>query len=342
MTTLGQDLKYGLRMLRSNPGVTFVMVITLALAIGANTAIFSVVYGVLLRPLPYPKPHQIVSVSELAADGHPMNFADPNFDDVRASNHSLTGLAEYDWIGTATVSGGSGPARTGVAFVSRDFLQVMGVQPVLGRGFAPEDQHPGTALRALAGYGYWRQHLGGSTDLAAFKLKTQGYTFSIAGVLPPEFAFPNDTQLWFPREWLEHLPSRSAHNWHVVGRLRDGVSVAQARSDLGGIAHRLKQQYGSDIDMTDARVVPLRESLTRDVRPVLLVLLGAVGFLLLVACANLANLHLSQAVARERELAVRAGDKHQLLPGTLVHQVVLCAAAPGRRLTRRLANLDRS
>ncbi len=299
-----QDVRYGVRMLARNPAVTFVMVITLGLAIGANTAIFSVVYGVLLRSLPFPKPDHVVSVSELASDGHRMNFTDPNFDDIKASNHSLTGMAEYYW-GVSTVSSNSGPARVGIAFVSRDFLRVMGVGPMLGREFIVDDQHVGAAPVALVSYGFWRQHLGASLDLSTSKLKMEDRAYAVVGVMPPGFSFPDDTAVWFPRELLDHLPSRTAHNWHVVGRLRDGVGLAAARSDLTSIAHRLKQQFGSDTDMADAGVVPLRESLTGKVRPALLILLGAVGFLLLVGCANVANLLLARATARGRELAIR-------------------------------------
>ena len=305
MPALIQDLRYGARILAKDPGATLVMALTLALAIGANTAIFSVVYGVLLRPLPYPKPNQIVSVSEVAPDGHRMNFADPNFDDLRASNHSLTGMAEYEG-NTDTVVAGGEAARVGSAAVSRDFFRVMGVAPVLGREFAPEEQHPGAAPAALVGYGYWRQHRGNAADLSSFKLKIEDKIYSVVGVLPPGFSFPDDTEVWVPREVFEHLPSRTAHNWEVVARVRDNATLAEARSDLSSIAHRLKQQFGSDIDLRDVHVEPLRESLTASVRPALLILLGAVGFLLLVGCANVANLMLARAAARERELAIRA------------------------------------
>ncbi len=304
LETIAQDLRYGARQLRRNPGFTAVAVLTLGLAIGANTAIFSVVYGVLLRPLPFPQPDQLVSVSEIASDGHRMNFTDPNFDDIRASNHSLAGMAEYSWW-VSTVSSNAGPARVGVAFVSRDFLRVMGVAPMLGRDFIADGQHQGAAPVALVSYGYWRQHLGAARDLSTAKLKMEDHDCSVVGVMPPGFSFPGDTAVWFPRELLEHLPSRTAHNWHVIGRVHDDVALAAARSDLSSIARRLKQQFGSDIDMADAGVMPLRESLTGEVRPALLILLGAVGFLLLVGCANVANLLLARATARSRELAIR-------------------------------------
>jgi predicted permease len=300
-----QDVRYGLRILARNPGFTVVVVITLALGIGATTAIFSVVYGVLLRPLPYPRPDQIVELREVNDKGGRVTFTDPNFEDIRAQNNSLQGVAEYGaWF--ESVSGGSEPTRTMLATVSRDFFSVMGVQPVLGRGFALEDQRFGAARVALVSHAYWKQYLGGTTDLSKVKLTIENQSCSIIGVLPPGFRFPFDSEVWIPRELYKPLPSRTAHNWHVVARLRDRVPLVQARAELSGIARRLKHQYGQDTDMTDVDVSRLQDALTGQVRPALLILLGAVGFLLLVACANVANLLLAQASAREKELAIRA------------------------------------
>ena len=305
MGTLLQDLRYGLRMLARNPGFTAVAVLTLALGTGATSAIFSAVYGVLLRPLPYPQPDQIVELREVSAQGQPMNFADPNFEDLRSQSRALAAAAEYGaWV--ESVSGGSGPRRTMVASVSRDFFSVMGVEPIAGRAFAAQDQHVGAAPVALLSYGYWKQYLGGIADFSTVKLNIENQPYSVIGVLPPGFQFPFDSDIWVPRELSARLPSRSAHNWRVVGRLRDGIPPAQARAELSGIARQLKQQYGQDTMMTDVAVSPLREALTREVRPALLTLLAAVGFLLLVACANVANLLLAQAAAREKELSIRA------------------------------------
>ena len=305
MGTILRDLKYGFRMLAKNPGFTAVAVITLALGIGATSAIFSAVYGVLLRPLPYPQPDQIVELREVSAQGQPMNFADPNFDDLRSQSRALAAVAEYG-AGVESVSGGSEPRRTMVASVSRDFFSVMGVEPIMGRAFAAQDQHVGAVPVALLSYGYWKQYLGGIADFSTVKLNIENQPYSVIGVLPPGFQFPFDSDIWVPRELSKRLPSRSAHNWRVVGRLRDGMPPAQARAELSGIARQLKQQYGQDTMMTDVAVSPLRDALTHEVRPVLLTLLGAVGFLLLVACANVANLLLAQAAAREKELSIRA------------------------------------
>jgi putative ABC transport system permease protein len=325
-----RDLRYGLRVLGRNRAFTAVAVLTLALGIGANTAIFSVVYGVLLRPLPYPRPERIVRLWEVSARGGRMSFADPNFDDLRGQSRSLQGLAEYA-SGPASVLGGQEALRVTVAAVSRDFLAVMGVEPVLGRGFAAEDQRRGAAPVALVSASYWRQHLGGRTDLAAVKLRIDDRVVAVAGVLPAGFRFPEDADIWMPRELGERLPSRTAHNWRVVGRLRDGVELGEARVELSGIARRLAAQFGRDTMMAGVEAVPLREALTRQVRPALLLLLGAVGFLLLVACANVMNLLLAQAAARQGELAIRTalGAQRGRLAGQFLAESLLLSAAGG-------------
>ncbi len=305
MHTLLQDLRYGMRMLRRNPGFTLIAVFTLALGISATTAIFSVVYGVLLRPLPYDRPDQLVQVWEKSSKGHDMNLADLNFQDLRAQNRSLQGLAEFS-SGEASVSGGSEPKRLVVASVSSDFFPIMRVSPIRGRGFAPEDQRPGAGAVALVSYSYWRQYLNSTDDLSSVRLRAENRSASVIGVLPPGFRYPDDADIWMPRELAAVLPSRTAHNWEAVARLRDGVTLEQARKDLSAIAGGIKKQYGDDVDMVGASVQPLQNALTSTVRPSLLILLGAVGFLLLVACANVMNLLLAQAAARESELAIRA------------------------------------
>src|SRR5215470_5969534 len=304
LETLLQDLRFSFRMLAKNPGFTAIAVLTLALGIGATTAIFSVVYGVLLRPLPYRNADQIVRLWEQNAEGGRMNFADPNFEDVRSQNHSLQGVAEYR-SGLETISGGAESSRTMTASVSRDFFTVMGVQPVLGRSFAPEEQQFGASSAALVSYAYWRQSLGSPQDLSSLHLKVGDQFASVIGVLPPGFRFPDNSDIWLPREIFERLPSRSAHNWNLIGRLWDGSALAGTRTELAAIAQQLKQQYGQDTMMVTVAIEPLREAMTGSARPALLILLGASGFLLLIACANVVNLMLAQAAMRERELSIR-------------------------------------
>lgn len=299
-----QDLHFGARMLRKSPGFTAVTVLTLALGIGATTAIFTVVYAVLLRPLAFSKPEQIVRLWEQNEQGGRMNFADPNFDDIEAQNRSLQGIAEYS-NDVDTVSSGGEAVRTGVAWVSRGFFDLMGVAPFAGRSFAPEEQQLDAAMAAMVSYNYWQQALGGTADLSKVHLRVGTRPAAVVGVLPPGFHFPDETEIWVPREIFEKWPSRTAHNWRAVGRVRDDFAVTSAALELTSIAKRLKQQYGQDTAMVAVAAVPLREAMTGSIRPALLILLGASGFLLLIACANVVNLLLAQSATRERELCVR-------------------------------------
>ena len=306
MGNLWQDLRYAVRVLGKNPGVTAIMVLTLALAIGATTAIFSVVYGVLLRPLPYSSADRIMAVSEVNSNGGLSHLADPNFDDFRDQNHSFQSIAKYA-AETVSVSGASQPTRTTVAAVTPEFLRVFGVEPIIGRDFTASDNNKGAAPVALVSYGYWRQYLGAARDLSQAHLKIDNAVYSVIGVLPAGFRFPNDVEVWRATGTDGENPSRTSHNYSGVGRLKDGVSVEQAQADISTIARRIYQESSEKNDylLRDGRVVSLQESITGNVRLPLFILLGAVGFLLLVACANVANLLLAQASVRERELSIR-------------------------------------
>jgi predicted permease len=301
------DCRYGVRQLCKNPGFTVVAVLTLALGIGATTAIFSVVYGVLLQPLPYPAPNRIMAVFEVTSEGRLSRVADPNFDDFRDQSRSFQAIAKYN-DNVASVSGASQPTRTTVAGVSPDFLKVLGIQPILGRDFDASDAKKGAAPTILVSYGHWKQHLGSPRDLSQSHLKIDGAIFSVIGVLPAGFRFPADVDLWLPADLDGENPSRTSHNYNAVGRLRDGVTIKQANQDISAIARRIHDTSSEQGDylLKDGIVVPLQDSITGKARSPLLVLLGAVGFLLLVACANVANLLLAQASVRERELAIRS------------------------------------
>lgn len=306
MSGVWQDLRYAARGLARHPGTTAIMVFTLALAIGATTAIFSIVYGVLLRALPYRAADRIMAISEVNSKGTLSRLADPNFDDFRDQSRSFQFLAKYS-AQAASISGGAQPTASTIAAVTPAFLRVLSVEPIIGRDFTTSDNQKGAAPAALVSYGYWRQQLGSAQDISQSHLKINNAVYSVIGVLPPGFRFLDDVDVWLPADTDGENPSRTSHNYSCIARLKDGVSVDQARADIRTIAQRIyRTNDKSDYLLRDASVVPLQDSITGTVRSALLILLGAVGFLLLVACANVANLLLAQASARERELSIRA------------------------------------
>lgn len=303
METLIKDLRYGIRSLLKRPGFTAIAVLTLALGIGASTAIFSVVDGVLLRSLPYPNADQIVQLREVNERGGRMSFAEPNFLDVRTRSHSFQGVAQYSGQLT-TVTGASEPVRAATYMVSADFFNVLGIKPLLGRTFASEESKAGGV--AVVSYGFWQRLLGGKPDLTGTSLRVMDQNLNVIGVMPAEFAFPRNAEIWVPREMFPAEISRSAHNWSVVARLRPGVTTEQAYADVSAISKQLKQEFGKDVDGVDFAVVSQQEYMVGNVRGALLMIFAAVGFLLLVACANVANLLLAQVTTRQREFCVRA------------------------------------
>jgi putative ABC transport system permease protein len=305
MNELARELRQAVRRLLQTPGFALVTVLTLGLGIGACTAIYTVVYSLLLQPLPYASPDRIVHLWQIGTRGTRGNFSDPNYEDVRDQTRSFAALAQYN-ANITSVVGGEAPVRAGVSSVCTQFFEVFRTQPIAGRLFVDEERQPGGARAVLVSHRFWQQSLQSTRDLRNRTLTFHQQTYNVVGVLPPTFRYPASVDVWIPRELEERLPSRTAHNWSVVGRLRDGVSLAQARSEVRTLARRLLTEHGEKTWMADAAILTLRDQLVGGTRPVLLLLLAAVVFLLLVASANVVNLLLARAASRQREAAVRA------------------------------------
>ncbi|PYJ09055.1 MAG: permease [Verrucomicrobia bacterium] len=323
------DLKYALRSLAKHPGFAATAILTLALGIGASTAIFSVLDATLLRPLPYPNQERIVELRELDETGRGMSFAQPNVDDLRARSRSFDALAQYAaW--PQAVAGGSEPVRTNASAVSGDFFRVLGVTPILGRLFSSDSLAENKEI-AVVSYGYWQRFLGGRTTLEGTTLRFDNHSFAVIGVLPAETEFPPSTDVWYPSEIFPPNTSRTSHNWRVAGRVKPAISLEQARSEIGAIGRQLKLEQGTLTDAASFGLTPLRERLVKDVRGVLLVVCGAVAVLLLIACSNVANLILVRATARRQEMAVRAalGASRWRLARQFVTETVVLTLAAG-------------
>src|SRR5215471_7186995 len=226
-----RDFKYALRLLRSRLGFSTAAITSLALGIGACTAIFSVVDGVLLRSLPYPEAERIVQLREVSEKGALMPVTEPNFRDVRENNDSLEAIAQFTG-GLTTVTGGSEAVRARVYYVSNGFFNVLRTEPAYGRAFLPEESQLGGRPVAVVSYGFWKRFLGGKTDFENIALNADDQSFTVVGVMPAGFSFPKDTDVWIPRELFPQQTSRTAHNWSAIGRIRSGISLERASADV--------------------------------------------------------------------------------------------------------------
>ncbi len=303
------DLLFAARSLRKSPGFTLVAVLALGLGIGASTAMFSVVNSVMLRPLPYPEPRQLVRIWEdSSAWGFPENTPAPaNYTDWKAQANSFSHMAAFRrW--PYTLTGNGEPVRLDGMKCAADMFPLLGVQPLLGRVFNEQEDNAGAPAVVVLGYGLWRDRFGGDPAIVGKTVSLDGAPHTVVGVMPPGFQVPGwETEFFTPLAWdSKERARRGAHFLQVIGRLKSGVSLEQARTEMRGIAKRLEQQYPDSNTNTGAVVNSLRHQLSGKSQPMLLALLGMVGFLMLIGCSNVAGLMVARAAGKQRELAVRS------------------------------------
>lgn len=309
LESLIQDVRCGVRMLRKNAGFSLIAILTLALGIGANTAIFSVVYGVLLEPLPYHDPARLILLNETTPRVGMVSVSDPNFLDWRSQSHTFSQMAAVHEV-DFNLSGISQPESIGGEAVSPNFLSLLGVRPFLGRDFDASEEKSGTAPVVMLGYSLWQSHFGSDASVVGRTVLFDGRSFTIIGVLPPNFRWIERLQFLEPiGTWLATNPEAAERadrgDMVVVGRLAPATSLAAARSEMEGIAARLAKQYPGANDQFAVLLRPIREAFVGDMRIAILSLFGAVICVLLIACANVANLLLVRGAGRTREVALR-------------------------------------
>ncbi|MGB7029633.1 MAG: ABC transporter permease [Candidatus Acidiferrum sp.] len=305
-----QDIRFGLRMLRKNPGFTAVAALTLALGIGANTAVFSVVYAVLLRPLPYKDPSSLIVLNETTPRVGIVSVSYPNFLDWRDQSHTLSQMAAVCHV-DFNLAGVTQPENISGDAVSPNFLSMMGIRPFLGRDFDTSEEKAGTPPVVLLSYSLWQSHFGSDPNVVGRTITLDGHSFAIVGVLPANYRSVDKTDVMLPiGVWVTNDPEDAKERGDrgdlvVIGRLATGVSFAQARAEMEGIAARLEKEYPASNDQFSVALQPIRYAFVGDMRLAILVLFGAVMFVLLIACANVANLFLVRGASRTKEIALR-------------------------------------
>ena len=334
MNSLIQDVRYALRQMLKSPGFAAIAVATLALGIGANTAIFSVVNGVLLRPLKFKDPHTLVRIWHVPpAASFPgitqFSVSPANYLDWKNQNHVFERMAIYGFR-TFTLNNSGKPEQLSACAVSREFFDTLGVQPLLGRTLLPEENQPGRSNVVILSYKLWQGHFGSNLDLVGQNIVIDGENFLVAGVMPPSFRFPDFAELWTPMAWTgEDRAIRGNHNYMVIARLKPGTGLTAAQAEMNTISSRLQQLYPTDDKGWGAVVLPLHDDLVSDVRPAMLVLLGAVACVLLIACVNVANLVLAKTFSRQKEIAIRTAlgaSSRRIIRQVLTESVVLSLA----------------
>ncbi|MGH9593093.1 MAG: ABC transporter permease, partial [Bryobacteraceae bacterium] len=316
LSMLRQDVTYGLRMIGKNPGYTALALLTLSLGIGANTAIFSVLHSVLLQPLPYRDGAQLMVLQQSAPkmNAPDVPFSVPELVDYRAENHSFSDLVEYHSM-NFTLLGRGTAERVNTGVVSASFFSVFGVNPILGRNFSPDDDKPGAPPVLLLSYEYWVRSQHEDPDIVGKTFEMNDKVHTVIGVLPRVPQYPDENDVYMPtsacpfRSSPAMITGRNHHMMSAFARLKPGVSLEQAREDMSAIAARFQMEYPGyypDNSGFTADATPLKERLTADARPTLIILFLAAVFVLLIACANVANLTLARMARRERELVVRA------------------------------------
>ncbi len=328
---VGQDFRYAFRTLRKSPGFTAVAMLALALGIGANTAIFSVVNGVLLQPLSYPEPGRLLRIYETSSQFGQFSVAYPNFIDWRRESRSFTDLAAVR-NADFNFTGAGEPEQLFGLYVSASLLPVLGVTPSLGRNFLPQEDRQGAACAAILSYGFWKRRFGADPNILGRVLTLNAASCSVVGVLPSDFRFGEEAPVYIPIEQSSdpELRMRESHGLSVFGRLKPGVSMEAAQADLASVSNSLSRRYPNTNAGYGVRVVPMKDDMVGYIRPTLLLLAGAVAFVLIIACANVANLQLARSAARKRELAIRVAlgaEPRRIIRQLLTESVLLSLAA---------------